>query len=484
MEIDVAIIKKAVYNLCKYANQNLSFQVYSDLINSYESEVNQEKKEELLSIIKNADIAQETNRPLCQDTGQVILFITLGQDIKIINGDLKDSIYEAVKTCYEKEYYRKSVVKDALLNRDNTLTNTPCVIYFDIVKGNNIKIKLILKGAGCENQSFTHMFNPTVSQDEIIDLIFERVKERGKKSCPPLYIGIGIGGTSDYSAILAKESFFEEDYDLDCKEYEDYNKIEKNKFINKLQKRFDDYEKNFVLGIKLKTSFTHIACLPVSVSINCHSLRHSSCNIIDGKNIIYDYNDFKSYKETDKDINTLSQKEIFTDNIEAIRNLKTGERVLLSGEIYTARDVAHKRLCDIIKRLMDKEKVSETEREIVEELKGKIIFYAGPCPANKEKQEVIGPIGPTTSQRMDKFAICLYDFGVVGTIGKGNRDKKVIESIKKNRAIYFTVTGGIASLLANRVKKSEIIAYKELQSEAIRKLTIEKLPLKVFYSRF
>ena len=139
MEIDVAIIKKAVYNLCKYANQNLSFQVYSDLINSYESEVNQEKKEELLSIIKNADIAQETNRPLCQDTGQVILFITLGQDIKIINGDLKDSIYEAVKTCYEKEYYRKSVVKDALLNRDNTLTNTPCVIYFDIVKGNNIK---------------------------------------------------------------------------------------------------------------------------------------------------------------------------------------------------------------------------------------------------------------------------------------------------------------------------------------------------------
>ena len=359
---------------------------------------------------------------------------------------IEEAINSAVEKCYIENFFRKSVVKNAVFNRDNTKTNTPAIIHTKIIQGDEINIKVLIKGAGSENKSKLEMMLPTSSQDEIVDKCSELILCAGKNACPPMIVGIGIGGTADKASILSKEvlicdNFTQEELEL------------AEKIKNKVNEKG-----NLVLDIKLKSIATHIACMPVSITINCHSDRFSSCSI-KGDEIYYHHKtpNFISFEEKEE------AKEVYTNDIETIKALNIGEEVLLTGEIYVARDMAHKRMLEA--------------KELPIVIKDKIIFYAGPCPNSPDR--VIGSIGPTTAGRMDKFAVELYDMGILATIGKGDRNKAVQEAIKRNNAKYFSVIGGIAALLADKVKKKEIIEYEDLGAEALYLIEVEKLPVKV-----
>ncbi len=449
--ISINKIEEAVYNLCVTANTNYPDDLYNIVYDKFVHCSNITEKYKLANILLNAKLANEKRRPLCQDTGQVLVFIELGQDCQIVDGSLKTAINNAVRRAYTDNYYRKSVVHNAIFNRENTLDNTPAIIYTDIVDGETIKIDLLVKGAGSENYSTLKTFSPSANNTELFEYISQVIEAAGEKSCPPYVIGIGAGGTIESAALLSKKSFFTVD-----------NSQEELTFIKELKaylnKSFDN-----ILDVKFLSTATHIASLPLAVTISCHSTRHASC-ILSSDNIVYTKN-IAEFKEISCD--SLNIPEIMTSDLEKMRSLKAGDKFLLTGDIYTARDAAHKKMYNefVSKGLLPCD------------LKNKIVFYAGPCPATPS--EIIVPVGPTTSARMDAYTDFMLKQGVFAFIGKGEREENAVSSIVNNNAKYFTLQGGIACLLANCVKNNDVIAYEELGTEAIRKLYVEKLPLTV-----
>ena len=429
-------------------------------------------------ILQNAYLAKKNNRPLCQDTGQVLVFLKLPYSFSF-GYDFKKVINDAVEKTYEEEFYRKSVVKNSVFDRDNTGTNTPAIIYTDFENRESVKIDVLIKGGGAENMSFVEMFNPTTSQEEIISFLSQKINERAKNACPPLFIGIGAGGTMDYAAILSKKALFEGIENEFCKKVKEccnknnitspltplLNEESGTEIITCHCERSEAIQENFkiLLSVKMLSSSTHIASLPVAVTINCHSNRHSGCEI--GKNGVI-FNDVE-YEISPVNIDLSNYKKINTNNIEEIKKLKSGDKILLSGTIYAMRDAAHKKVFELIEKGL----------KLPFEIKNSAIFYAGPAP--KKEGEVIGPIGPTTAKRMDKFAPKLYDLGCILTIGKGERSNEVKDACKRNDAHYLSAFGGIACYLQKSFKKSELVAFEELGTEAIRRFEIEDLPLTV-----
>ena len=421
MKIKGETIYKTVYELCARANVVLDENIYKKLAN-YK---NIDKTNKNL-ILKNAKIAFETKRPLCQDTGTVTVFIKMSQNT-IIDGDfIEDIINKAIEDSYRDNFFRKSTCIDAFSNRNNNGKNTPAIIHIEFTKKDKFEILVGIKGGGAENTSQIKMFSPTANQKEIFEFIKNVAKDASKKSCPPLSLGIGIGGTIEKCAYLAKKALY---------------------FGKNLDIEIDD-----VFETKILTSEAHIASLPVCVNVNCHSARYASATIKDDTITFKENN----YDFEDPKIDNLGNA-IHTSEIEKIKNTKKGEKVLLSGTIYTARDMAHKKLIEMI----------ENNEKLPIELKNTIIFYAGPCPKNNE--EVTGPIGPTTSYRMDKFAPVLFKNGALASIGKG--DRGIADGI------YFKALGGIASYMKNCIISSEIVAFEEFGAEAIYKLEIKDLPL-------
>ena len=453
IQISTSLIEQAVYKLCFDANTCLNLQVYNQLLETYKKT----KSDILKAILQNAKTAYETKKPLCQDTGQVIVFCEIGQEVQLKGDFIEDVINRAIEKCYKENFFRKSVVKNAVFERTNTGTNVPAIIYTRIVNGNNINLKVLIKGAGSENKSHTKMLLPTINEDDMVSAIGDMILSSGVNACPPMFVGIGIGGTLDKAALLSKEVFFKKE--ISSTEKELAEKIKQ--YVN--DKAPLEYKNCYILDVKLLSTATHIACMPVAVTINCHSDRMSECLINkDGIEYKHQKPDFIEIKD-----DSCNLPEIKTTDIESIKALNCGDRVLLTGEIYVARDMAHKKLQEMI----------ENGSKLPFDIKDKIIFYAGPCPA--KPKEVIGSIGPTTSGRMDKYAVKLYDMGLLATIGKGSRNQEVINYIKKNNAKYFTVIGGIAALLSERVKESEIVAFEDLGAEALYKLFVDKFPVKV-----
>lgn len=459
--INSKMILNAVYNLCIQANTALPDAVFSKILNAYSFEKNFEAKQALGLILENAKMAYENKMPLCQDTGQVLVFIK-GRG-KYIPNDINEIINNAVLKAYEENFYRKSVVKNALFNRINTKTNTPCIIYTEIADNDGLEIEILIKGGGAENVSTISMLSPTANEDEIIEFVVSTVKKAGSKACPPYFIGVGIGGTMEYAGVLSKKALLlEENIDENHK-----NLAERIKnAINELNIGAAGLGgASTALDVKILTDFTHIACMPVAITINCHSSRHAKCKIKEDEIIYYPQEmvrNFKSVQENFSDFIKVNTSDVFK-----LKSLKQGQNVLLSGEIYTARDMAHKRLVEMI----------EKGEKLPFDLKDKIIFYAGPCPCSDEC--VVGSIGPTTSSRMDKFAAILHNQGVLATIGKGERSEEVKKSLTQFDGLYFTVIGGIACYLSSKFKTKNLIAFEDLGPEAIYKFEVEDLPLRL-----
>lgn len=461
--INSEIIKKAVYDLCVEANTRLPDSVLEKLSTAYELEMNQEAKCALGLILENAQLAYEKKMPLCQDTGQVLVFIKS----KSFPSNINEIINVAVQNAYEENFFRKSVVRNAIFDRTNTKTNTPCIIYQEITDNDELEIELLLKGAGSENVCALEMLSPTASEDEITEFVVNVVKKAGAKACPPYFIGIGVGGTMEYAGLLSKKALLlDENIDINHKQLAEKIKTA----VNALNIGVAGLGGlSTALDVKILTDFTHIACMPVAVTINCHSSRHAKC-IIRGEDV--KMQGFKEEQLTSHFSLPQLQQDFIpvnTADIAKLKLLKQGQNVLLSGEIYTARDVAHQRLVKMI----------EQGEDLPFDLKDKVIFYAGPCPACEGC--VVGSIGPTTSARMDKYAAILQENGVLATIGKGDRSEEFKEVLKQTGGIYFTALGGIACYLAQKFTKKELIAFEELGTEAICRFEVKDLPLKVAF---
>lgn len=441
--INTELIEEAVYKLCVEANTLYGRDLYEKLVQK--SKADNKVKESL--ILKNIKIAAKTRRPLCQDTGQVLVFVKMGYKVSFTGKNIDSAINDAVSNCYKENYYRKSVVKNAIFDRENTSSNTPAIIYYEFYEGERVEINVLIKGAGAENYSKINMFKPSYAKEELFEFVKETVKNAGEKACPPLVLGIGIGGTMDSAALLSKKAFFEKVDE------------EETGLAQEIKESLDD---NSILDVRVKTSATHIASLPMAVTINCHCTRHA-CAVVEENGITYRKEKI-DYKNGPVETEAPGIK-IDTSDIEGLRSLKPGTEILLSGEIYTARDAAHQKIVEIF----------ENEGKMPFDIKDKIIFYAGPCPNTPD--EIIGPIGPTTAARMDKFTEFMYSNGLLATIGKGERSNEACESIKKHSGKYFTAIGGISCLLAQTVKKAEIIAFEELGAEAVYKLYVENLPM-------
>lgn len=460
--INSKTIEKAVYDLCVEANTVISDDVFVKILHAYENETNVDAKQALQLILKNAKMSYETKKPLCQDTGQVLVFVKVGEKAQVEK--LNESINAGVSKAYEENFYRKSVVENAL-SRANTKTNTPCIIYTELVSGDNLEIEILLKGAGSENMSAVKMMSPTASEDEIADFVVDTIKNAGSNPCPPLFIGIGIGGTMEYAALLSKKALL-----LDKNVTENENNL-----AEKIKKRANDLKigvagfggDSTVLDVKVLTDFTHIASMPTAVTINCHSSRHAKW-VSEGRGKREEGRELPRighYMPDNMDFSDFIK--INTDEIEKIKSLKKGDKVLLSGEIYTARDMAHKKLVELI----------EKDKNLPFDLINSIIFYAGPCPC--PDGQVIGSVGPTTSSRMDKFAPIIYKKGALATIGKGERSDEVLNAAKQVEGHYFTVIGGIACYLSGCFIKRELVAFEELGTEAIYRLSVRDFPLTV-----
>ena len=439
VELSSDIIKNALKKLIVRTNVSVGSDVYAAILEKY----SKSSDRKYAQILKNLSIARKTNRPICQDTGVCIFFIEIGREFPLCSFDIKRIVEESVSEAYKENHFRKSMAEN-IFERVNTGDNTPPVIYIDIVDGDSIKFSLEVKGGGSENVSAIKMMPPSAGEEGVFEFIKETLSNAKDKGCPPYVIGVGLGGTLEKAAMLSKKALT---LHLDS---------EKNDFEKKIEDALEDFD---ILGVRVLDYPTHIASMAVSVNLCCHCSRHGGVEIFSDGEVRFcddfDYEMMEEVKIPSDDI-----VELNTYQCDEIKKLSKGTHVLLSGEIYTARDMAHKRMFDSLNR----------GEELPFDLKNKIIFYAGPCP--NAPGEVIGPVGPTTSARMDKYLDMCEKQEVLATIGKGARG---VES----GLVYFTTTGGVACLLQQCIKKSELVAYGDLGPEAIYRLEVEKFPVVV-----
>ena len=445
---DTKTLKKTIYNLCLTAAQNLSQHACLILKKEYKTG----KSSRLAHILQNAKFSAEAKKPLCQDTGTVHVFLDIGNAVSF-DSDPYKAINEGVAQCYNENFFRKSITENLLISAQNTGNNTPVIIETDYHEGNDVIVQVLLKGAGCDNVSSVEMMLPTTTENDLIDFVSKKVLEKGKNSCPPLFISFSCGGSASNVLKNAENNYFSENRN------ELADKI-KNKINSLAEKKYDNF---FAADVKISLYPHHMASFPVGISINCHSLRIAEAKINPDNSVTYSKT-VRNYDEIN-DITEKDLKEVFTNDTESIKKLKEGEKVLLTGEILVARDAAHRKMKEITDR----------GEELPFEIKDKIIFYAAPCPPKSD--EITGSIGPTTSSRMDKY---IPEFPqIIATMGKGTRSKAAADYIRKNNLVYFEVEGGIAAILSSKFTEYKIIAFKELLSEAVATAVVKRLPVTV-----
>ncbi|MEB4591901.1 fumarate hydratase [Candidatus Thiothrix sp. Deng01] len=432
-------------------------------------------KDSIAQILVNSRMCAEGHRPICQDTGIVTVFVKVGMNVQW-EGDmsLTDMINEGVRRAYLQpdNVLRASILADPAGARKNTRDNTPAVIHYEIVPGDKVSFDVAAKGGGSENKSKMAMLNPS---DSIVDWVLKTVPTMGAGWCPPGMLGIGIGGTAEKAAVLAKEVLMEPVDIQELMARGPQNRIE--------ELRLELYEKvnnlglgaqglgglTTVLDVKIKDYPTHAASLPVCMIPNCAATRHTHF-VLDGSGpALQTPPDIANWPEISLAGGAQATR-INLDTItpEEVRKLKPGETVLLSGKMLTGRDAAHKRMVDMLNK----------GEKLPVDLKGRFIYYVG--PVDPVRDEVVGPAGPTTSTRMDKFTRqILAETGLLGMIGKSERGPTAIEAIKEFGAVYLMAVGGAAYLVSKAITHAQVLAFPELGMEAIYEFEVKDMPVTV-----
>jgi len=467
------------------ALQYISYYHPSDYIEhlarAYTLEQSPAAKDAIAQILTNSKMSAIGHRPICQDTGIVNVFLKIGMDVRLegFTGSLEDAINEGVRRGYNHpdNTLRASVVADPQFARKNTQDNTPAVIFTEIVAGNKLDITVAAKGGGSENKSKMVMLNPS---DSVLDWVLKTVPTMGAGWCPPGMLGIGIGGTAEKAALMAKESLME-----DLNMYELQQKARKGEKLSQVEElRLELYEKVNALGIgaqglgglttvldvKIKMYPTHAASKPVAMIPNCAATRHAHF-VMDGSGPVYlDAPSLDLWPNVNWTPDTQKSKRVDLNKLtkEEVASWKPGDTLLLNGKMLTGRDAAHKRIQDMLAK-GEKLPVDFTNR---------IIYYVG--PVDPVRDEAVGPAGPTTSTRMDKFTeMMLAQTGLIAMVGKAERGPTAIEAIQKHKSAYLMAVGGAAYLVSKAIKTSKVVGFADLGMEAIYEFDVVDMPVTV-----
>ena len=443
---------------------------------AYEREQAPAAKDAIAQILSNSRMCAEGHRPICQDTGIVNVYLKIGMEVhwEGFKGSLADAVNEGVRRAYTNpdNPLRGSVLADPLFTRKNTKDNTPAVLHTEVVPGDKVEVTVAAKGGGSEAKSKFAMLNPS---DSVVDWVLKTVPTMGAGWCPPGLIGIGVGGTAEKAMMMAKEVLMEP---LDMHEL--LARGPKNK-IEEL--RIELYTKinalgigaqglgglSTVLDVKIMDYPTHAANKPIAMIPNCAATRHAHF-VLDGSGAVsLDPPSLDDWpKVTWAPASAAKRVNLDTLTAAEVAAWKQGDILLISGKMLTGRDAAHKRIEDMLAK-GEKLPVDFTNR---------VIYYVG--PVDPIKGEVVGPAGPTTATRMDKFTeMMLAKTGLIGMIGKSERGPVAIEAIKKHKAAYLMAVGGAAYLVAKAIKKSRVLAFGDLGMEAIYEFEVKDMPVTV-----
>lgn len=463
------------------ALQYISYYHPLDFIQALEKAYNIEQhtaaKDAMAQILINSRMSAEGKRPICQDTGIVVCFVNIGMKVQWdTDMTVQEMIDEGVRRAYNNmdNPLRASIVAEPAGRRINTKDNTPAVVHYKMVSGDKVEIQIAAKGGGSENKSKLAMLNPS---DDIAAWVEKTVPLMGAGWCPPGMLGIGIGGTAEKAALLAKEALMEH---IDIHEL-----IERGPQNDEEKLRLDIFHRVNKLGIgaqglgglttvvdvKIKTAPTHAASKPVCIIPNCAATRHIHFTLDGTGPAHFAPPKLEDWPKITWDAGKNARR-VNLDKItkEDIQEWKTGETILLSGKILTGRDAAHKR----IQERLDK---GEGMPEGVD-FNGRFIYYVGPVDAVRD--EAVGPAGPTTATRMDKFTdMMLSKTGLIGMIGKAERGPETVASIKEHKAVYLMAVGGAAYLVSKAIKKARVVAFEDLGMEAIYEFDVEDMPVTV-----
>lgn len=442
---------------------------------AYKREESQAAKDSMAQILINSKMCAEGKRPLCQDTGIVTVFLKIGMNVQWeTTKSVHDMVNEGVRRAYllPDNLLRASILDDPAGARKNTKDNTPAVIHIDVVPGDEVEVHVAAKGGGSENKSKLAMLNPS---DSIVEWVKKTVPTMGAGWCPPGMLGIGIGGTAEKAMVMAKESLMEPIDIHELKERGPQNRVEELRLeifdaVNSLGIGAQGLGGlTTVLDVKIHDYPTHAASLPVAMIPNCAATRHAHF-VLDGSGpadlVPPSLDDWPEIAWEVGDSVRRVQLEDVTP--ESVKEWQPGETILLNGKMLTGRDAAHKKMIDMLSK----------GEELPVDLTGRFIYYVG--PVDPVRDEAVGPAGPTTSTRMDKFTHkMLADTGLLGMIGKAERGPTAIEAIKEFGAVYLMAVGGAAYLVSKAIQKAEVVAFPELGMEAIYEFEVVDMPVTV-----
>ena len=442
---------------------------------AYEREESPAAKDAMAQILINSRMCAEGHRPICQDTGIVTVFLEVGMDVRWegFTGSLEDAVNEGVRRAYHHpdNKLRASVLADPAGKRTNTRDNTPAVINVKIVPGDKLDVIVAAKGGGSEAKSKFAMLNPS---DSIVDWVLKTVPTMGAGWCPPGMLGIGIGGTAEKAMLLAKESLMEHIDIQELIERGPSNKVE--------ELRLELYEKvnalgigaqglgglTTVLDIKIKDYPTHAANLPVAMIPNCAATRHAHFTMDGSGPVSLEPPSLEDWPKLTYNPQNARRVDLDTITPADVLTFKPGEVLLLNGRMLTGRDAAHKRMVEML----------DKGEPLPVDLKGRFIYYVG--PVDPVRDEVVGPAGPTTATRMDKFTEqVLAQTGLLGMIGKAERGPTALEAIKKHQSVYLMAVGGSAYLVSKAIKAAKVVGFADLGMEAIYEFEVKDMPVTV-----
>lgn len=442
---------------------------------AYEHEESPAAKDAIAQILVNSRMSAEGHRPICQDTGIVCVFIKVGMDVQFADAtmSIQEMVNQGVALAYDfpANKLRASVLADPAFSRQNTKNNAPAVVHFDLVPGNTVEVEIAAKGGGSENKAKFAMLNPS---DSIVDWVLKTVPTMGAGWCPPGMLGIGIGGTAEKAMLLAKKSLMAP---------VDMAELLARGAQNKLEElRIELYHKvnalgigaqglgglTTVLDIKILDYPTHAASKPIALIPNCAATRHIHFSLDGSGPAVLTPPKLSDYPAIA--LGGVNSRRVNINNITKaeLASWKTGETLLLSGKILTGRDAAHKKITEML----------NNGESLPVDFNGRFIYYVG--PVDPVGDEAVGPAGPTTSTRMDKFTRqMLEQTGLIGMIGKSERGQIAIDAIKDNQAIYLIAVGGAAYLVSKAIKAARVVAFAELGMEAVYEFEVEDMPVTV-----
>mgnify|MGYP000285243719 FL=1 len=442
---------------------------------AYLKEESPAAKDAMAQILINSRMSAMGHRPICQDTGIVTVFVKVGMNVQWdAEMSVDEMINEGVRRAYTHpdNVLRASILDDPAGARKNTQDNTPAVIHYEIVPGDTVDVQVAAKGGGSENKSKMVMLNPS---DSIVDWVVKTVPTMGAGWCPPGMLGIGIGGTAEKAALMAKESLMDPIDIHELRERGPQNKVEELRLeimdkVNELGIGAQGLGGlTTVLDIKIMDYPTHAASLPVAMIPNCAATRHAHFELDGSGPSLQTPPNLEDWPEiTMEEGENTRRVNLNTVTREEIAEWQPGDTILLSGKMLTGRDAAHKKMTEML----------ANGEKLPVDLQDRFIYYVG--PVDPVRDEAVGPAGPTTATRMDKFThTMLEQTGLMGMIGKAERGQVAIDAIKEFGAVYLMAVGGAAYLVSKAIKSAKVVAFPEMGMEAIYEFDVEDMPVSV-----